>query len=886
MKKLLALILSAIFVLMPLAVFADEAESGLFFEEAELALLNKYNAEIEAKIAEIENTPTEVVVTGTKYYVSSSTGNDKNNGLSEATAFKTIDKVNTLTLNPGDGVFFKRGDSFRIKDPLLAQSGVTYSAYGSGKKPQIVCSVDASGKDSWEKTEWENIYRYTGIVGGLNTNVGTIIFDGGRAWGVMVSAMLSGDRLDNGTVFNGLEHYKIDPCKFYGPQDLKGNLEFYHDMKNQALYLYCKDGNPGEVFSTIELADKGFGITVDQKTDVIIDNISIFGTGSHGIWCNDTKNITVQHCTFKWIGGSVQEEIGLFGRTYAVRFGNAVESVRDCDGMTMYHNYATQVYDCCWTAQTTGFDVTFKGVHIYENVAEFANTGSEVWCSDSSSIINMQVHDNYDRFIGYGWSHQRPSTSAPKDKDAGGWIGAGGFFYGQGNTGMYCEGNGVYNNVYFFAGSSSHSVGAVAPDKFNFHDNIYFMEEGKKLGSYMPFKGNYTAADIEVALKRANGGEAGTKFYYTKPEPFGDMYKLCLPKNGVKMFEDISAGFWGTDAIDYVVLNGLFNGTTATEFTPNGNMTRAMLVTVLSRLAKSSAKGISTYTDVNQNAWYAQGVYWAEKNDIVNKGGAFRPDANATREEMADMLYRYAKMLYKEGTLDGATDFADSPSITPAYADGIKFCTKNGIIGGYSDKTIKPKNNATRAEVATMIMRFMKYINNTESDSLKALENSDKVVLKGQDLKKMIDSSLVRGTVEEDTSIKFVPFAPKGSPRIRLLHAYNSTLDMFGYPVVAVKFDTNVTTDHIRLVLQEANNNGALIDTEFVAYARPDEKVIILDYSEYANELDLINYKKDAGIKLLAWGESETKEVANTDYFIIKEVVFFKDLVSAEAYAG
>ena len=170
---------------------------------------------------------------------------------------------------------------------------------------------------------------------------------------------------------------------------------------------------------------------------------------------------------------------------------------------------------------------------------------------------------------------------------------------------------------------------------------------------------------------------------------------------------------WGCDNIDVVVSKGLFNGVSDTEFNPDGKMTRGMLVTVLSRLwGEFEAQADAEITDVKADAWYALPVAWAMNNGIVEKTTVFRPDDNATREELAYMLYNYAKMVSKEGSLDGAKEFDDLDNSNPDYLDAIKFCTKNGIIGGYSDNTVKPKNEATRAEVATMIVRFDNYLNN------------------------------------------------------------------------------------------------------------------------------------------------------------------------------
>lgn len=510
-----------------------------FYEEAGIDLVKKYNDEADALVREIENTPTNVTVTGKKYYVAVD-GDDSNDGLSPENPWKSIDRVNAHTFEFGDGVFLRRGDSFRITSPLKAKSGMTISAYGEGKKPKLVCSVDASGKDLWEETEYKNIYRYKGVVGGLDTNVGCIVFDNGRAWGVLVSKMVDGTRLDNGPVYNGLEWYKTPYGPFEDYRDLKGNLEFTHDLETETLYLRSDAGNPGEVFESIELMDRGNGINLGKvlgrEDHITIDNIEVFGTGSHGIGGSYALDyITIQNCTFKWIGGSVQVKAGdkMFKRDWPVRFGNAVEAYGKSESFTIHHCYATQVYDCCWTAQCQE-GVTMNNTHIYKNVAEFANTGPEVWLGDGGRLTNLSIHDNYTRYIGYGWSHQRPCINNCRDKIAGGWIGAGGFFYGAYNTDFYCENNHVKDNIFMFSGSSSNSTAAVWEDKFNFHDNVYIMEDGKRY-CYMPLcpvKGDYN--EETISQLPAAKIEKNTKFYHMKPGAVGDLYTHYQKLNNLK----------------------------------------------------------------------------------------------------------------------------------------------------------------------------------------------------------------------------------------------------------------------------------------------------------------------------------------------------------------
>ncbi|MBE6542658.1 MAG: hypothetical protein E7672_09490 [Ruminococcaceae bacterium] len=490
---------------------------------ADEAIIKKYMDETDELIRLIVNHREAADVSGTKYYVSEN-GNDDNDGLTPETAWKTINKANRFEgFKSGDGVYLKRGDSWRIKTPLFARSGVTYSAYGEGSKPKLIGSIDASSADLWERTDAENIYKYKYTINTRRNNVGTIIFDNGRAWGVQVQRRKSGTRLDNGTVFNGLETYCVPECPLDSYKDLKGNLEFWQDIDTDNLYLYCKGGNPADVFESIEIVDKGHGIVLvsDEETntahDITVNNIEVFGFGSHGVASGNVKNIVVEYCVFKWIGGSVQE-FYLFNRDHGVRFGNAVESYGSSDNFIIRWNYASQIYDCCWTVQKVEA-TTMNNIQMYKNVSEFCNTGLEVW-QDGGTISNMKLYDNYTRFNGYGWSHQRPKKH-------------GNFFFGGGNTNCTYINNDVYNNVGLFASLYISKCAATGVGQYNFHDNVYIMENDKYVGGVTRNPGTGTGDVInmpyneaEVSLAVDGGFEKGTQFYVTAPSPLGNMFDL------------------------------------------------------------------------------------------------------------------------------------------------------------------------------------------------------------------------------------------------------------------------------------------------------------------------------------------------------------------------
>jgi len=175
-------------------------------------------------------------------------------------------------------------------------------------------------------------------------------------------------------------------------------------------------------------------------------------------------------------------------------------------------------------------------------------------------------------------------------------------------------------------------------------------------------------------------------------------------------FTDVKEDDWFYSAVKYAVQNELFNGISETEFSPDTDMTRAMLVTVLYRLdGKPSATGANIFTDVEAGQWYTDAVVWASKNGIVNGYGdnLFGKDNPVTREQMAAMLLRYAD--YKKYDISKTNDLAsytDSGSISPYALGAMKWANAEGLITGRTASTLAPAGTATRAEVATVLMRF------------------------------------------------------------------------------------------------------------------------------------------------------------------------------------
>ena len=175
-------------------------------------------------------------------------------------------------------------------------------------------------------------------------------------------------------------------------------------------------------------------------------------------------------------------------------------------------------------------------------------------------------------------------------------------------------------------------------------------------------------------------------------------------------FTDVLTTDWFADAVQYAVDNGMMNGTSEMTFHPNGTTTRGMIVTILYRLEKEPAVDNGAgFADVAADQYYADAVAWASANDIVTgyNEEKFGPDDSITREQFAAILYRYAQ--YKKIDVTATADlsgYADAAQIS-AYAEtAMKWANGEGLITGVTDTMLKPAGNATRAQAATILMRF------------------------------------------------------------------------------------------------------------------------------------------------------------------------------------
>lgn len=238
--------------------------------------------------------------------------------------------------------------------------------------------------------------------------------------------------------------------------------------------------------------------------------------------------------------------------------------------------------------------------------------------------------------------------------------------------------------------------------------------------SYTPAKGEQTGNLYAVYVDDAGKVEWITKSSYDaslKAVVFEtghfSVYGVGY-KNPAPAFTDIH-NHWAADNILFAASRGLLSGTSDTTFSPNTGMTRGMFVTALGRLAGINPDSYKTgkFTDVKADAYYAPYVNWAAQNDIVEGVTAttFTPDTNINREQMAVIMANYAKKLGYDlpKTLQAVT-FADNAQISSWAKNAVRTMQQAGILSGKNGNKFDPKGTVTRAEVATVLRRFVEIV--------------------------------------------------------------------------------------------------------------------------------------------------------------------------------
>ena len=213
-------------------------------------------------------------------------------------------------------------------------------------------------------------------------------------------------------------------------------------------------------------------------------------------------------------------------------------------------------------------------------------------------------------------------------------------------------------------------------------------------------------------LKLTDMGDG--KFSFTMPA--GDVSVLASfvkeqAQEAVLPFTDVEEGAWYYDAVAYVYDKGMMTGVTDTTFEPDATTTRGMIVTMLYRLeGEPAVDNAAAFADVAAGAWYEKAVAWASQNGIVNGYGddLFGPNDAITREQMAAILFRYAQYKGLEAVTleENLGAFEDAGQISEYAVQAFNWVVGQGLMTGVTDTTLEPQSSATRAQVATILMRY------------------------------------------------------------------------------------------------------------------------------------------------------------------------------------
>lgn len=200
-------------------------------------------------------------------------------------------------------------------------------------------------------------------------------------------------------------------------------------------------------------------------------------------------------------------------------------------------------------------------------------------------------------------------------------------------------------------------------------------------------------------------------------------------------FGDVPKGAWYYSAVEFAYENQLFYGTSDTEFSPNSSMTRGMLVTVLWRQAGAPEPGDSSpFTDLKQD-WYRNAVQWAYENEVVYgvSETSFAPDESVTREQMVAILYRYAGSIgYACSESNSLNAYTDRGAITGYAQPAFRWAVGAGVISGVSSTRLDPASTATRAQVASIMMRFVALMDDDPDNDPVAPLSTDAISVGGK----------------------------------------------------------------------------------------------------------------------------------------------------------
>lgn len=332
---------------------------------------------------------------------------------------------------------------------------------------------------------------------------------------------------------------------------------------------------------------------------------------------------------------------------------NAIANNEDSEGLEIKLSDGTVTLDADAVAAVKGGDLTIK-----------LDKANDLNSKQKDAVKDMDVHANYvltvngTKALKGGKVDVRIPFAVPSDKDADGF------------------------SLYFVA-----------------EDGTTEMVSARFSGDEVRFTAD-AFGDYVIAYKAAAPAEPAEE---TPVAADCDGGSSCPAHK----FTDVNTSLWYHKAVDYAINNSLMSGVGENTFSPNANLSRAMLAQILYNLAgRPAAAGASDFNDVAEGMWYTNAIAWAAENGVVSGlgNGKFGPNDNITREQLAVMLYRYAGSPAAGGSLDG---FADAGKVSGYAQNGLVWATSNGVMSGKGGGMLDPQGLATRAEVAQMLYNYL-----------------------------------------------------------------------------------------------------------------------------------------------------------------------------------
>lgn len=221
-----------------------------------------------------------------------------------------------------------------------------------------------------------------------------------------------------------------------------------------------------------------------------------------------------------------------------------------------------------------------------------------------------------------------------------------------------------------------------------------------------------------LSIKAKDGTKVSYSEGYTKNTyyfymPDQDVTISATFSRGTLPFTDVKSTDWFYDAVSFTYNMGIMDGVETNKFSPSTTITRGMVVTMLWRMAGEPYASGTYFDDVSYGRYYTTAVAWSARNNIIEGSGAntFGVNDPITREQLAVILYRYAKYMNYSTTTSSLYGYDDANKVSSWAKDAMGWAVRSGVIGGVTNTTLCPNNTATRAEVAQMFMNFYDFAN-------------------------------------------------------------------------------------------------------------------------------------------------------------------------------